>query len=131
MNNERHMDAERPMITECFSKTIMGLLENQETDVYLREHYVDSPNYFANDHSSLQGMLETMLWLTRSDIDKQEILDKELAEYMASAPTAKPVAIVISDPDYEGSSIKSTVLVDSEDATGSEQSDSLSDPGFP
>jgi hypothetical protein len=79
---EHHIDTERQMITERFSKTIMSLLENQETEVYLREHYVDSPSYFANDHSSLQGMLETMLWLTRSDKDKREILDKGLEEYM-------------------------------------------------
>jgi len=110
------MDTEKTMIAECFSHTIMNLLENQETEVYLREHYVDSPNYFANDHSSLQGMLETMLWLTRSEKDKQEILDKELLQYMATN--------------------KSTVLVDTADArdtseSESDQSDSLSDPGFP
>jgi hypothetical protein len=70
------------MITVCFSKTVMGLLDNLDTDVYLREHYMDSPNYYANDHSSILEMGATLLWLTRSEEQKREILDKEIDEYM-------------------------------------------------
>ena len=80
---EHHKDTERQMITACFLKMVMGLLEDQDTELYLREHYIDSPDYYANDHSSLQEMLETMLWRTRSDDQKRDILDKELVEYMA------------------------------------------------
>jgi hypothetical protein len=112
------MDTEKTMIAECFSETIMNLLENQETDVYLREHYVDSPNYFANDHSSLQEMLETMLWLTRSEKDKKDILDKELLQYMT--PNKSKVLVEEADEEARDTS-----------ESDSDQSDSLSDPGFP
>jgi len=70
-------------ITACFSETVMNLLEDQNTDIYLREHYSESPNYYANDKSSIAEMLETMLWLTKFSVQKREILDRELAEYMA------------------------------------------------
>ena len=62
-----------------YEEKIMGLLDNQETDIYLREHYAESPNYYGNQDE--ENMIETLIWLSHSDKDKKDILDKELDEY--------------------------------------------------
>ena len=62
-----------------YEEKIMGLLDNQETDLYLREHYAESPNYYGNQDE--ENMIETLIWLSHSDKDKKDILDKELEEY--------------------------------------------------
>ena len=62
-----------------YEEKIMGLLDNQATDIYLREHYVESPNYYGNQDE--ENMIETLIWLSHSDEDKKDILDKELEEY--------------------------------------------------
>ena len=62
-----------------YEEKIMGLLDNQETDLYLREHYAESPNYYGNQDE--ENMIETLIWLSHSEKDKKDILDKELDEY--------------------------------------------------
>ena len=62
-----------------YEEKIMALLDNQETDIYLREHYAESPNYYGNQDE--ENMIETLIWLSHSDKDKKDILDKELEEY--------------------------------------------------
>ena len=66
------------LITKYEGK-IMALLDNQETDIYLREHYAESPNYYGNQDE--ENMIETLIWLSHSDKDKKDILDNELDEY--------------------------------------------------
>ena len=81
------MDTRNTMDTNSLSKflitkyeeKIMALLDNQETDIYLREHYAESPNYYGNQDE--ENMIETLIWLSHSDEDKKDILDKELEEY--------------------------------------------------
>ena len=62
-----------------YQEKIMSLLDNQDTDIYLREHYAESPNYYGNQDE--ETMIETLIWLSHSDEDKTDILDKELEEY--------------------------------------------------
>ncbi len=62
-----------------YEEKIMSLLDNQATDLYLREHYAESPNYYGNQDE--ENMIETLIWLSHSDEDKKDILDKELDEY--------------------------------------------------
>ena len=62
-----------------YEEKIMALLDNQDTDIYLREHYAESPNYYGNQDE--ENMIETLIWLSHSDEDKKDILDKELEEY--------------------------------------------------
>ena len=62
-----------------YEEKIMALLDNQETDIYLREHYAESPNYYGNQDE--ENMIETLIWLSHSDEEKKDILDKELDEY--------------------------------------------------
>ena len=62
-----------------YEEKIMALLDNQETDIYLTEHYAESPNYYGNQDE--ENMIETLIWLSHSDEDKKDILDKELEEY--------------------------------------------------
>ena len=62
-----------------YEEKIMGLLDNQENDLYLREHYAESPNYYGNQDE--ENMIETLIWLSHSDEEKKDILDKELEEY--------------------------------------------------
>ena len=81
------MDTRNTMDTNSLSKflitkyqgKIMSLLDNQETDIYLREHYAESPNYYGNQDE--ENMIETLIWLSHSDEEKKDILDKELEEY--------------------------------------------------
>ena len=62
-----------------YEEKIMSLLDNQATDLYLREHYAESPNYYGNQDE--ENMIETLIWLSHSDEEKKDILDKELDEY--------------------------------------------------
>jgi len=59
-----------------YQERIMKLLNNQECDIYLREHYAESPNYYGNREE--ETMIQTLIWLSYSDQDKQRLLDQEL-----------------------------------------------------
>ena len=76
---DKNTNSLRKFLITKYEGKIMGLLDNQETDIYLREHYAESPNYYGNQDE--ETMIETLIWLSHSDEDKKNILDKELEEY--------------------------------------------------
>jgi hypothetical protein len=81
MDNDNQMDnnsLSKLLITK-YEEKIMSLLDNQETDLYLREHYAESPNYYGNQEE--ETMIETLIWLSHSDVEKKDILDWELEQY--------------------------------------------------
>ena len=57
----------------------MEILNNQDIPILEREFYSESGNWFQNN--DYQDMIDTLVWLTRTNEDKKEILDKELEEY--------------------------------------------------
>lgn len=77
------MDNQRVSLTKFlltkYEERIMGLLNDQQKDLYLREHYAESPNYYGNQEE--ENMIQTLIWLSYSDQEKKDILDKELEDY--------------------------------------------------
>ena len=66
-------------LVKKYEERIMGLLNDQQKDLYLREHYAESPNYYGNQEE--ENMIQTLIWLSYSDQEKKDILDKELEDY--------------------------------------------------
>ena len=66
-------------LTGTYQSRIMRLLNDLDNPMFLREHYSESPNYYTN--STLEGMVDTLNWLSYSDKDKKMYLDEELVEY--------------------------------------------------
>ena len=65
-------------IHNSFNNRIMKLLDDQETPVFIREFYSESPNYYIN--TDTESMVDTLIWLSYSDKEKKDLLDKELEE---------------------------------------------------
>ena len=66
-------------LTGTYQSRIMRLLNDLDNPMFLREHYSESPNYYTN--STLEGMVDTLNWLSYPDKDKKIYLDEELVEY--------------------------------------------------
>jgi hypothetical protein len=68
-------------VATTYRKRILEILDDDRLPLYLREHFSESPDYYAN--LNLYKMVDTLAWLTYSDNQKREILDRELDEYFA------------------------------------------------
>ena len=58
---------------------ISRLIHN-ETILYMKEHYDESPNWKLNNDND--NMITTLIWLTYSDKEKKDKLDDELNDYL-------------------------------------------------
>ena len=58
---------------EKFMKRIKTISDNSSH--YMKEFYEESPDYQPDN------MFDTLIWLSHSDEEKKDILDKELEEY--------------------------------------------------
>ena len=79
------MESEQPLRTYLDSRyhaRIMEQLNDATVPLYLREHYTESPNYYATEDPSV--MIETLIWLSRTDAQKQAYLQADLEAYMES-----------------------------------------------
>ena len=57
-----------------YNTRILEIIKNSEE--YLKDFYDESPNFtFSKDY------INKLIWLTYSDKDKKQILDRELEEY--------------------------------------------------
>ena len=66
-------------LNDIYNKRIMEILNNQDIPILEREFYSESGNWFQNNN--FKDMIHTLVWLTRTNEEKKEILDKELEEY--------------------------------------------------
>ena len=66
-------------LTKIYEERILKKLNNAKDPLYIREHYSESVNFYGN--TNIWNMIETLNWLSYSDIEKKEILDNELDEY--------------------------------------------------
>tara|TARA_Y100000590_G_scaffold462429_1_gene626502 strand:- start:491 stop:727 length:237 start_codon:yes stop_codon:yes gene_type:complete len=66
-------------LNDVYNKRIMEILNNQDIPILEREFYSESGNWFQNNN--FKDMIHTLVWLTRINEEKKEILDKELEEY--------------------------------------------------
>tara|TARA_B100000575_G_C22904739_1_gene525711 strand:+ start:582 stop:800 length:219 start_codon:yes stop_codon:yes gene_type:complete len=62
-----------------YQQRIYQILDNDNIDLYLREHYSESPNWYTNDN--IKDIIESILWMTYTDEEKTEILNNELNDY--------------------------------------------------
>jgi hypothetical protein len=79
------MDSEQPLreyLDTRYHARIMEQLNDATVPLYLREHYTESPNYYATEDPSV--MIETLVWLSRTDAQKQAYLQADLEAYMDS-----------------------------------------------
>ena len=72
---DRHPLVLQNIENSCWYNTrILEIINNSEE--YLKDFYDESPNFtFSKDY------INKLIWLTYSDKDKKQILDRELEEY--------------------------------------------------
>ena len=68
-------------VTTSYRKRMLEMFDDERYPLYLREHLSESPNYYTN--INLYKMVDTLVWLTKSDAEKTDLLDTELDEYFA------------------------------------------------
>ena len=73
--NHNIMEQTQYLVDE-YSKRIFKILDNEECPLYLREHYAESPSWYTNH--SVNGIVDTLIWMSYSDNEKLKILDEEL-----------------------------------------------------
>ena len=57
----------------------MEILNNQDIPILEREFYSESGNWYQNN--DFENMIETLVWLSRTNEEKKEILNNELDDY--------------------------------------------------
>ena len=62
-----------------YQQRIYQKLDNDNIELYLREHYSESPNWYTNDN--IKDIIESILWMTYTNKEKTEILNNELNDY--------------------------------------------------
>jgi hypothetical protein len=55
---------------------MMKILNNPEISYIDREFYSESPNWYTNN--DFKNIIDTLVWLSLTDTEKKEKLDKEL-----------------------------------------------------
>ena len=66
-------------LNDIYNKRIMEILNNQDIPILEREFYSESGNWFQNN--DFENMIETLVWLSRTNEEKKEILNNELDDY--------------------------------------------------
>ena len=67
------------ILNDIYNKRIMEILNNQDIPILEREFYSESGNWFTNN--DFENMIETLVWLSRNNEEKKEILNNELDDY--------------------------------------------------
>jgi hypothetical protein len=62
-----------------YRNCMMKILNNQELSVIEREFYSESANWYTN--TDFKSVIDTLVWLSLTDKEKKENLDKELDDY--------------------------------------------------
>ena len=62
-----------------YKNKIESILNNEDKPIFLREFYAESPNWYTNQ--DIYRIIDTLIWLTYTNEEKEELLDKELEEY--------------------------------------------------
>ena len=73
-------------LVDEYSKRIFKIMDNAECPLYLREHYAESPSWYTNH--SVNGIVDTLIWMSYSDNEKLKILDDELESLSKDADDA-------------------------------------------
>jgi hypothetical protein len=62
-----------------YRNKILDILNNQNLSLVEREFYAESSNWYTNQDPKC--MIDTLIWLTNNDTEKENKLDDELNEY--------------------------------------------------
>lgn len=62
-----------------YRERIMEILNDMDIPILEREFYSESGNWFQNN--DYENMIHTLVWLTRNNEEKKEILDEDLNDY--------------------------------------------------
>ena len=62
-----------------YKNKIMDILNNQDIHFVTREFYAESPNWYTNE--DMKSMIDTLVWLTYTEQEKKDILNKDIEEY--------------------------------------------------
>ena len=66
-------------LQDIYRGRIMEILDNLDIPILEREFYSESGNWFQNN--DFENMIHTLVWLTRTNEEKKEILDEDLNDY--------------------------------------------------
>ena len=66
-------------LIQSYKEKIESVLSNQDTPLFLREFYVESPNWYTNQN--VYHLIDTLVWLTYTDQEKEDKLNDEIEEY--------------------------------------------------
>ena len=67
------------ILQDIYRDRIMEILNNQDIPILEREFYSESGNWFQNN--DFENMIHTLVWLSRTNEEKKEILDEDLDDY--------------------------------------------------
>ena len=66
-------------LQEIYKERVMEILNNLDIPILEREFYSESGNWFQNN--DFENMIHTLVWLSRNNKEKKEILDEDLNDY--------------------------------------------------
>lgn len=66
-------------LQDIYRGRIMEILDNLDIPILEREFYSESGNWFQNN--DFENMIHTLVWLTRTNEEKKEILNEDLNDY--------------------------------------------------
>ena len=67
-------------LIQSYKEKIESVLSNQDTPLFLREFYAESPNWYTNQN--IYHLIDTLVWLTYTDQEKENKLNEEIEEYL-------------------------------------------------
>ena len=67
------------ILHDIYRERIMEILNNQDIPILEREFYSESGNWYQNN--DFQDMIDTLVWLSRNNEEKKEILNEDLDDY--------------------------------------------------
>ena len=66
-------------LQDIYRDRILEILNDMNIPILEREFYSESGNWFQNN--DFENMIHTLIWLTRNNEEKDEILNEELDDY--------------------------------------------------
>ena len=66
-------------LIQSYKEKIESVLSNQDTPLFLREFYSESPNWYTNQN--VYHLIDTLVWLTYTDQEKENKLNEEIEIY--------------------------------------------------
>ena len=66
-------------LLEQYKNKIESVLNNQDTPLFLREFYSESPNWYTNQ--DIYKIIDTFYWMSHTEKEKEDILNNDLQNY--------------------------------------------------